>query len=173
MRVSSEGRDALKRKDLQARFLAKVRSTPKDDCWIWTGGRSGGNGYGTLRDENGAVDYAHRLSHRIHKGPIPPGKKVLHTCDCRKCVNPKHVYVGTHADNVADAIERERYIRRGKLRPAQVMEIVAESRKGVKHVVLSERFHVSTEAIARIMQGRSWSKLTGIKTKSKTKRAPR
>lgn len=171
MRISDEGRLALsKTANLEARFRAKVKSTPKDECWLWTGAKSGGNGYGTLRNETGAVDYAHRVSHKIFKGPIPAGKKVLHTCDCRACTNPNHLYVGTHDDNVRDAIERERYVRRGKLRPAQVMAIVMESRKGVTHVALSERFHVSTEAIARIMQGVSWSKLTGIKRYQKSKR---
>lgn len=148
---------------VETRFLAKVRKNvgPKG-CWIFDGATCGGSGYGVMRDETGAPDYAHRISHRLYKGPIPDGKLVLHTCDCRKCTNPEHIYSGTHADNVRDAVERERYVRRGKLRAAQVLEIVQLSREGVSRSALSEKFHISPESIARILQGKTYSRLTGI-----------
>lgn len=158
------------RKPLEARFMAKIEKDvgPKG-CWIFNGGKSGGNGYGALRDENGRTDYAHRISHKLFKGPIPDGAMVLHTCDCRSCANPEHVYAGTHAQNMQDAKDRERYVRRGKLRAAQVLEIVAKSAKGKSRFELSEKFHVSPESIARILQGKTYSALTGIKPKSKRK----
>lgn len=157
---------------VEARFLAKItKNVGPKGCWIFDGAVSGGNGYGSMRDETGRMDYAHRISHRLYKGPIPDGALVLHTCDCRKCANPEHIYSGTHAQNIKDAIERERYARRGKLRAAQVLEIVAKSKAGASRSSLSERFHVSPESIARILQGKTYSKLTGIKPKSKTKSA--
>lgn len=163
-------RKARARKPLEARFMARIEKNvgPKG-CWIFNGGKSGGNGYGTITDENGKTDYAHRVSHRLFKGPIPEGSMVLHTCDCRSCANPEHVYSGDHAQNVQDAHDRERYVRRGKLRPAQVLEIVAKSKRGKSRFELSEKFHVSPESIARILQGKTYSNLTGIKPKSKRK----
>lgn len=153
---------------VEARFLAKVtKGVGPKGCWIFEGATCGGSGYGMMRDETGKPDYAHRISHRLYKGPIPDGKLVLHTCDCRKCTNPAHIYSGTHAQNVQDAIDRERYVRRGKLRAAQVLEIVQLSGKGKSRSALSEKFHVSPEAIARILQGKTYSRLTGIKPKSK------
>lgn len=73
-------------------------------CWLWQGALTG-KGYGSLSSGR----YAHRVSYEEFKGPIPQGYQVLHTCDRKNCCNPDHLYAGTHADNVADAIARGRY----------------------------------------------------------------
>jgi hypothetical protein len=52
--------------------------------------------------------YAHRISWLIHKGPIPEGLLVRHTCDVGLCVNPAHLEIGTQADNMADMYRRGR-----------------------------------------------------------------
>lgn len=49
---------------------------------------------------------AHRLAYTISHGPIPKGKLVLHHCDVRNCVRPKHLYAGTYKDNMKDCLER-------------------------------------------------------------------
>ena len=87
-------------KETMRRFWTKVDS--RGDCWLWTGGQRG-NGYGCFK-VNGKVLSAHRVSWVIKHGEIPTGKLILHKCNNRSCVNPKHLYVGTHKDNVADAI---------------------------------------------------------------------
>lgn len=82
------------------RFWRYVKKTKK--CWLWIGTRQK-PGYGRLGLPGGKrVEYAHRLSWIIHKGPIPVGLKVLHTCDNPPCVRPSHLFLGTHEDNVAD-----------------------------------------------------------------------
>jgi len=87
-------------------------------CWIWIG-RLDNGGYGVMSIE-GENKYAHRISYELHNGPIPPGLFVCHHCDTPACINPKHLYAGTQADNMRDMAARGRG-RKGRSRlPAAV-----------------------------------------------------
>jgi len=150
-------------------ILSRVK--PEDSgCWIWTGTIDPGNGYGRIHNTD-RKRYAHRVSYETFKGVIPEGQHVLHTCDCKACANPDHLYIGTPIDNARDyATRTELWVRNGRLRPAQVLEIVfLRFEKGWSYNSLSERFHASQQAIANICRGRSHAKLTGI---SRAKPAP-
>lgn len=85
-----------------------------ESCWIWAGFVSS-NGYGhyavCLDDEPNKNYLAHRLSWIIHRGLIPRGMHVLHTCDVKLCVNPDHLYIGNQSDNTRDVWKR---LRAGK-----------------------------------------------------------
>lgn len=102
-----------KRVPLSERFWKRV---VKDEsgCWLF-GGRTFGNKYGqvSLGGHLAPNVQAHRYSYEIHKGEIPRGKYVCHTCDVRNCVNPDHLYLGDHEDNNRDRKERGRS-KRGK-----------------------------------------------------------
>lgn len=70
----------------------KVTSPHVDTpCWNWTASLRGG-GYGQVKCDN-TVQYAHRVSWVLHEGPIPDGRNVLHECNNKICVNPKHLYL--------------------------------------------------------------------------------
>lgn len=88
------------------RLLKKIKIDSVTDCWIWQGGKNN-IGYGMIRDEHG-MRTTHRVSYEIHKGMIPKGMCVLHSCDNPLCVNPNHLRVGTHKDNTQDMISKGR-----------------------------------------------------------------
>jgi hypothetical protein len=91
------------------RFWSRVPEATPGECWGWAGGR-GSKGYGSiLRD--GKFIGAHRASWIIHYGEIPDGLDVLHHCDNPSCVNPLHLFVGTHKDNMDDRDAKGRQAR--------------------------------------------------------------
>lgn len=76
----------------------------KTGCWIWNGSAYK-NGYGWLK-VFGRVISAHRYSYELHKGKIPKGAEILHSCDVKLCINPDHLIAGTHKQNMKEASER-------------------------------------------------------------------
>ncbi len=104
---------------------------------------------------------AHRLAYEFANGSIPPGLYVLHSCDNRRCVNPKHLRLGTAKDNIHDALDRGRYPtgdRNGsaKLTGVEIDAIRIMLANGVGHKAISEQFRVSRAHISAIATGRTW-----------------
>lgn len=137
------------------RFKEKVQ-TVESGCHEWTGSLTP-NGYGQIH-QNGKTAYAHRVAYELKHGPIPDGLYVLHSCDNRKCVNHRHLSLGTFDDNMADMVGKLRQAHgrknaHAKLQPAQVIEI----RQAVgTHKEIAERFGVSQPLVTMIRTGRIW-----------------
>lgn len=82
------------------RFEKFIIPEPNSGCWLWIG-CTDTLGYGSFR-YHGAMRSSHRISYSIYKGEIPDKMHVLHKCDTRLCVNPAHLWLGTHEDNMKD-----------------------------------------------------------------------
>lgn len=150
-------------KDPVDRFWKRVSKGSEDDCWNYLGRPK--NGYGTISSGprgSRVEEYAHRFSYALHKGEIPFGLQVLHSCDNRKCVNPKHLFPGTIQDNMKDKVIKGRHVKgeihyRAILSEEDVLEI---RRLHVPWVVsfadLAKQFNVSHATIYAILHRKNW-----------------
>ncbi|RUR52748.1 HNH endonuclease [Vreelandella populi] len=145
------------------RFHQKYIKDEASGCWLWQYAKSNG-GYGSVK-VGGNRESAHRVSYFLHKGPIPHNRIVCHECDVRDCVNPDHLFLGTHMDNTQDMINkgRQRYVgQKGAKNPRAVLtekkvcEIIKLIAKGMTNRAIANRFGVSHGAISLIRLGKCW-----------------
>lgn len=141
---------------LKDRFWEKVAKG--DGCWLWLGARSKA-GYGQI-GLGRKVLYAHRLSAEWVHGPIPAGTEVCHKCDAPACVNPDHLFLGTHADNGADAASKGRMRPpRGEASPKAKLtaeQVVAIRRDTRTTRAIGRDYGVSNRHVSAIKRGEAW-----------------
>lgn len=127
-----------------------------DGCWLWTG-RLSQKGYGVLY-WSGAKVRAHRLAWTLTYGEIPAGQSVLHRCDVRNCCNPAHLFLGSHAENMADMVAKLR--QHHKLSPEQVAEIrTAGKARASTQADLGARYGICQQAVSQIVLSQVWGHL--------------
>lgn len=107
------------------RFLNRIKIDSHTGCWLWSGHKYR-NGYGAIK-AFGKMVLTHRFSYELHKGPIPTGMEILHSCDVKHCVNPEHLRAGNHSENMKEASERG-LMKSGKDHPN-----FGQSRPGIKN----------------------------------------
>lgn len=152
-----------------ADWMERVDSSGGPDaCWLWTG-TTNGVGYGTFR-RNNTGQYVHRLSYERANGSIPDGLYVCHHCDVRACVNPSHLFLGTHTDNMRDMAAKGRHGRRthpethrGGRNPnavysaAEVRFVAMWLGAGYSRRVVADGCRISDATVDRIANGTHWS----------------
>lgn len=134
---------------------------PMCGCRLWLG-KLNDDGYGKLNWE-GRQQLTHRLSWTVANGPIPPGRKVLHRCDVRSCIEEAHLFLGTQGDNIADMDAKGRRVtargaacHKTKLTEADVRAIRIDPRKQVE---IARHYGVGKSAISFIKLGQTWRHL--------------
>lgn len=120
-------------------------------------GRAGNHGYARFTS-NGRTRLAHRAAYERAFGAIPDGLYVLHRCDVKRCINPAHLFLGTHADNMADMAQKGRAARTNvKLSDAEVREIRRLAGTGLSQRAIARRFAVHQGTVWPILAGRTWA----------------
>lgn len=99
------------KRSMEERFWSKVKQGPPNECWEWLGATKQG-GYGVLHNpgRNSGNMLAHRYSYLLNIGDIPAAIEVCHRCDNPPCVNPNHLFLGTHNENMVDSITKGRFV---------------------------------------------------------------
>lgn len=128
------------------------------DCWVWQGAVSKTTGYGVA---GGGAEGAHRLMWKLTFGEPPDGQMVLHKCDVRRCINPAHLFLGTHQDNMDDMVNKRRSYQGPQHHFAKMAESDASLIKylvecGVSQAKLAKLYGVTRQAVWRLMAGLSW-----------------
>ncbi len=151
-------------------------------CWEWTKGKNPA-GYGVFKNLDDRSQkpgnkmrliLAHRASYILHKGEIPEGKLVCHSCDNRSCCNPDHLWLGSPKDNARDALKKGRLNTQGltyqlkkgckspssKLEP-HILEIRQRILNNERIAEIAESYHVTPQAIYSIKHGKTWKENYG------------
>ena len=159
-------RKRLRLVPVEQRFRIQIVKT-ENGCWNWIGAHDK-DGYGWIRVSGRQVS-AHRYSYTTSHGNIPDGLQVLHTCDNPRCVNPDHLFAGTHQDNMNGMMSKGRRAniygvdsKNAKLTNEQVIEI--RQRYKPRHPTdgcnaMAREFGVGQMEISRIINRKRWKHL--------------
>jgi len=144
--------------DLSTRFWSKVDIKDPDQCWPWEAGTR--KGYGVIRVDGHDVQ-AHRVSWELYnEQSVPDGMMVLHECDNRKCVNPYHLFLGTHKENMDDRDVKGRQVQGERVHSAKLTSSDVRYIRKVAHrfscAALRKRFDVGQTTLREIIIGHTW-----------------
>jgi hypothetical protein len=149
-------------------FWKRVERRGENECWNWTGYKKSGPKnpahYGKL-GWKGRQTSPHRVSFELANGEIQEGMMVLHTCDNPLCCNPSHLYMGNHAQNMRDMVDRQR--RKGicagssngrsKLTQEQATEIRAMyAAGGLSQDKIASLYRVSQFCVSAIVRNKRY-----------------
>ena len=130
-----------------------------DECWEWAGGILS-TGYGEIQDGD-RNRKAHRIAWELFYGPIPNGMCVLHRCDNSACVNSRHLFLGSQADNMRDMDKKGRRVVGLRGESNLQAKLTEQKVRGIRVSRLTQRelgkkHGVSQVAIGMIKRGKSW-----------------
>lgn len=123
-------------------------------CWLWTGYRNP-DGYGQMRIDR-RLRTVSRAAAAVYLGfDLDSQLHVLHDCDNPPCFNPRHLFIGTNADNRADSHRKGRHAR-AKLTEARVVEIIRLLQAREPQRTIAARYGISQRMVSLIATRRKW-----------------
>lgn len=146
-------------KDPDEWFWDQFAVTDDDECWVWKG-LLDRRGYGRIY-WNGSMCAAHRVAFNLAYHAIPEGVVIRHTCDNPPCCNPKHLAMGTQADNMRDMVHKNRSCRGesaswSKLTEDAVRSIRKRYKEGVMQKDLAEEYGVTVSCVGSVVTRKNW-----------------
>jgi hypothetical protein len=146
--------------DLNAAMKFESRYTvDPSGCWLWTGALNR-DGYGTMHVGPKTM-LAHRVAYLLYVSSLGESVGVLHLCDRPACVNPAHLFPGTHTDNMRDMAAKGRGVRprrpASKLTLNQAVTIrFRHAQGGVTGRALAKEYGVCGATVSHIVNGKTW-----------------
>lgn len=146
--------------ELRARFERHYARGDEDDCWEWQSSRFH-DGYGRIKVGEKSLR-ASRVAYELENGAIPSGLSICHTCDNPACVNPRHLFAASHAENMRDR-DRKGRIPRGerrggaKLTDNDVREMRRLAANGWSQPKLARKFGICSSLTHYILKRTRWA----------------
>lgn len=151
--------------ELTQRFHKKIVIS-ETGCWEWQKAKHEGYGvFATCNNGKARNILAHRFAFWVYSGKIPDDSMVLHKCDNRSCCNPKHLFLGTHSDNMRDAMSKGRMVIPrfiGETHPQATItfEIACQihflNSRGLRRGEIARELSTSGDIVGQVVKERTW-----------------
>jgi hypothetical protein len=136
------------------RFMSKVEVNEASGCWEWTAGKFE-KGYGQFK-VNKKPTKAHRVSYEMFIGTIGKGLCVCHRCDNPGCVNPYHLFKGTHKQNSEDMVKKGRSYSKLEEKTVLFIRKFLKRKGRGRGAFLARWFGVDTTTISKVKHYKQW-----------------
>lgn len=148
----------------EERFWLYTDKRGEDDCWVFKRAPNKTGYSGIWDSEELKKKMAHRYSYEKFVGPIDESMVVMHKCDNRLCVNPRHLQLGTQKENVQDMLDKgrgEHCYKNGLLHPrskldADKVRFIRANSSSMTQEAIAKALSVTRGCVASVVNRKTW-----------------